>query len=69
MTTNVFLTHIQLANRWGISERTLELWEDQGKIKASRFTPRMKRYSLDDVLEVEYQAKIRRKKKPCASEQ
>ena len=44
------LTAEQLAKRLGISPRTVKGWLQAGHIPATRLTPKVIRYELDDVV-------------------
>ena len=49
MDTNL-LTANQLAERLGVKPRTVKGWSQAGLIPASRLTPKVIRYDLDDVV-------------------
>ena len=48
---NDLLTADQLADRLGVKPRTIREWSRAGLIPAKRLTPKVIRYSLDDVVE------------------
>ena len=47
---NDLLTAEQLANRLGVKPRTVKQWHQTGLIPATRLTPKVIRYNLDDVV-------------------
>ena len=47
---NDLLTAEQLADRLGVKPRTVKQWSQDGLIPAKRLTPKVIRYSLDDVI-------------------
>ena len=47
---NDLLTAEQLADRLGVQPRTVSHWLRAGLIPAKRLTPKVIRYSLDDVV-------------------
>ena len=47
---NDLLTAEQLADRLGVKPRTVRQWSLDGLIPAKRLTPKVIRYSLDDVV-------------------
>ncbi len=47
---NDLLTADQLANRLGVKPRTVRQWHQTGLIPATRLTPKVIRYNLDEVV-------------------
>lgn len=47
------LTRSDLALRWGCSLSTIKRYEKKGLLKVIRIGPRLIRFKLDDVLDVE----------------